>query len=85
MFHILIAVGLVAAFVAGALEGPRVEGWLKTWSAARALKAAQALVAKAEADAKALEAARAAVATAPKPAPVIVPAGAVGATGPMGA
>ncbi len=85
MFYILVAIALVAAFVAGTFEGPRVEAWLKTWSAARALKAAQALVAKAEADAKALAAARATVATAPKPAPVIVPAGAVGATGPMGA
>jgi len=65
MIYALFAVALVAAFVAGTFEGPRVEAWLKTWSTARALKAAQALVAKAEADAKALEAAKATVAATP--------------------
>ena len=66
MVYGLIAVALVAAFVAGALEGPTLQGWLKSWSAARALKAAQAVIAKAEADAKALEAAKATVAATPK-------------------
>lgn len=66
MLYILFAIGFVASFIAGTLEGPRVEAWLKTWSAARALKAAQAVIAKAEADAKALEAAKATVAATPK-------------------
>ena len=61
MFYALIAVALVAAFVAGTFEGPRVEAWLKTWSAARALKSAQAVVDAEIARVTALENARAAI------------------------
>ena len=64
MFYVLFAVALVAAFIAGALEGPQLQSWLKNLSASRALKAAQGIVAKAEADAKALEAAKATLAKA---------------------
>ena len=79
MFYLLIAVALVAAFVAGTFEGPTVEKWLKSWSTARALKKAQAVIAAAEANAKALEAAKATVAAAPKPAPAVAPTGPTGA------
>ena len=65
MIYALFAVALVAAFIAGTFEGPTVEKWLKSWSASRALKAAQAVIAKAEADAKALAVAKATVAAAP--------------------
>jgi len=63
MVYVLVAIAVIAAFVAGALEGPTLQGWLKNLSASRAVKAAQAVIAKAEADAKALEAARKTVAT----------------------
>lgn len=62
MFYIFtFAVALVAAFIAGTFEGARVEDWLKTWSAARALKAAQAVVDAEVARVTALENARAAI------------------------
>ncbi len=65
MVYVLVAIAVIAAFVAGTFEGPTVEKGIKSWSAARALKAAQAVIAKAEADAKALAAAKATVAAAP--------------------
>ena len=74
MVYVLVAIAVIAAFVAGTFEGPTVEKWIKSWSAARALKAAQAVIAKAEADAKALAAAKATVAAAPV----------TGVTGPTG-
>ena len=83
MFYVLFAVAIVAAFVAGALEGPQLQSWLKNLSASRAMKAAQGIVAKAEADAKALEAARAAVAKAKVAAAASAVAAAV--AGPTGA
>jgi len=75
MWLVLTVVAVIAAFVAGAFEGPTVQGWLKSWSASRALSAAQKVVANAEATAAALEAARKTIAAAPKTA----------ATGPTGA
>ena len=68
----LVATHIVAA-VGGAYAGPHVATIYTSWSGSRAVKAAQALVAKAEADAKALETAKAVVAAAPKPAPVAPP------------
>ena len=88
MFYVLVAIAVIAAFVAGAIEGPTLQTWLKNLSASRAVKAAQAVIAKAEADAKALEAAHAVVAKAQTTATVsaaAVPAAAAvvaGVTGP---
>jgi hypothetical protein len=65
--HILAAIG-------GAYAGPHIATIYTSWSGSRAVKAAQALVAKVEADAKALEAAKAVVAAAPKPATPAAPA-----------
>jgi hypothetical protein len=64
----------VLIFAAGYLIGtkgvPATVAWLKTLESKRAISAAKALVAKAEADAAALEAAKKVVATAPvAPAP----------------
>jgi hypothetical protein len=53
----------LAAFIVGTFEGPHIVAWFKSLNASRAVKAAQALIAKAEADAAALEAARKVVAT----------------------
>ena len=75
MFYVLFAVAIVAAFVAGALEGPQLQSWLKNLSASRAVKAAQAVVDAEVARVTALENARAA----------IVAHKATGATGPTGA
>lgn len=69
--HLTAAVG---GYVVGHLGLPVVVAYFKTWSAKRAIAAAKAVVAKAEADAKALAAAKAVIAAAP-PAPT-------GATGP---
>jgi len=74
---ILIVVALVAGFAAGALESSRIDAWIKTWSAARALKAAKAVVDAEVARVTALENARAKI-VASKTAP------AVAATGPTG-
>ena len=65
MINVLVA---GVAFVAGIVFGPKVQAWLKSHGDAKALAAAQALVAKAEADAKALETAKKVVAAAPTPA-----------------
>ena len=75
MVYVLVAIAVIAAFVAGTFEGPTVEKWIKSWSAARALKAAQAVVDAEVARVTALENARAA----------IVAHKATGATGPTGA
>lgn len=63
----------VAAAVGGAYAGPHITTLYTSWSGSRAIKAAQALVAKVEADAKALEAAKAVVAAAPPPAAPAAP------------
>lgn len=68
---VLVATHVLAA-AAGAFAWPHVSTLFAGWSAGRAVKAAEALIAKAEADAKALEAARKVVATKPV---------AIGATG----
>ena len=75
MVYVLVAIAVIAAFVAGALEGPTLQGWLKNLSASRAVKAAQAVVDAEVARVTALENARAA----------IVAHKATGATGPTGA
>ena len=56
---------LAAGGVAGAFAWPHVSTLWASWSASKAVTAAKALIAKAEADAKALEAAKAVVAAAP--------------------
>ena len=63
----------IAAFIVGTFEGPKIIAWFKAHSAAKAVTAAQALIAKAEADAAALVAAKKVVAAAPAPvaAPVV--------------
>lgn len=70
MWYLFVAIALVAAFVAGTFEGPTVEKWFANWKQSRAVKAAQAVIAKAEADVKALEAAKAVVAAKPPVTPV---------------
>ena len=74
---------LAAGGVAGAFAWPHVSTLWASWSASKAVTAAKALIAKAEADAKALEAAKAVVAAAP--APVVAKPVATGATGATGA
>jgi hypothetical protein len=64
-------------FGAGAYAGPHLATLVASFKASRALKDAEALVAKAEADADALRRARVVVAAQPKPAPS-------GTTGPVG-
>ena len=59
---VLVVTHIVAA-VGGAYASPHVVTLWTAWSGSRAVKAAQALVAKAEADAAALAAARQTVAT----------------------
>ena len=66
----------LAVGAAGIFAGPKLEAWFASLAAGKALKSAQAIVAKAEADAKALAAARAAIVAAHV---------ATGATGPTGA
>ena len=78
MSTLLLAVSHVVAFAAGAFVWPHVSTLWTTWSASRAVTAAKALIAKAEADAAALAAAKATVAAAPV---VVVPAAVTGATG----
>jgi len=66
---------LAAGYAAGAFSWSHLATLFASWKNSRALNAAQAVIAKAEADVKALEAARKVVAAAPKPAPT-------GTTGP---
>ena len=56
---------LAAGGVLGGVVWPHVSTLWASWSASKAVTAAKALIAKAEADAKALEAAKAVVAAAP--------------------
>ena len=56
---------LAAGAVLGGVVWPHVSTLWASWSASKAVTAAKALIAKAEADAKALEAAKAVVAAAP--------------------
>lgn len=65
MSVLVLVVTHVVVFVAGAFAGPHLATLWASWSSSRAVAAAQALIAKAEADAKALEAAKAVVAAAP--------------------
>ena len=69
----------VAALGAGVFFSPKIEAWFASWTAAKALKDAQSIIAKVEADAKALEAARKVVAAAPKTAAPTAAAGPTGA------
>jgi len=64
---------LVAGAAGGAFAWPHIATLYASWKSSRVYSAAQAVIAKAEADAKALEAARKVVAAAPK---------ATGTTGP---
>lgn len=60
-----------SGYIVGTKGVPATVAWFKTLESKRAVTAAKALVAKAEADAKALEAAKAVVAAAPAtPVPV---------------
>jgi hypothetical protein len=79
MAFVVVLVAVVVAFGIGVFEGPTVTKWYASWSNGRAIKAAQALVAKAEADAKALEAARKVVAAQPAKATPTGPTGTTGA------
>lgn len=78
MTTVLLVVSHLVAAAAGAYAWPHVSTLWTTWSASRAVTAAKALIAKAEADAKALETAKATVAAAPV---VAVPAAVTGTTG----
>ena len=69
----------LAVLGAGVFFSPKIEAWFASWTAAKALKDAQSLIAKVEADAKALEAARKAIAAAPKPVASTAAAGPTGA------
>lgn len=73
-----LAVSHAVAFVAGAYVWPHLSTLWTSFTASRAVAAAQALIAKAEADAKALEAAKATVAAAAPVAPVPTATGATG-------
>lgn len=66
MWTVIFDVAIFAAgYVIGTKGVPATVAWFKTLESKRAVTAAKALVAKAEADAKALEAAKAVVAAAP--------------------
>jgi hypothetical protein len=80
MLYALIVIGLVAAFVAGALEGSKVEGWIASWKAGRLVTAAQKIVDAEVARVTALENARATIV-----AHKTAPAAGAGVTGPTGA
>lgn len=77
----LLTVSHVAVLAAGILFGPKIEAWVATWSAAKAVSDAKKLIAKAESDAAALDKAKKLVASQPSP------TGTTGAkhTGPTGA
>lgn len=66
------ATAAVAGYEVGVHGVPAVVAWLKALSTKRALKAAQAVITKAEADAKALTDAKALLASAPAPTPPAV-------------
>lgn len=74
-FIVLIAVAV--SFGLGVYLGPKVTALYASWSNSRAVKTAQALVAKADADVAALAAARKVVAAQPK----ATPSGPMGTTG----
>lgn len=70
---IVLIVTHVAAAVGGAYAGPHIATIYTSWSGSRAVKAAQALVAKVEADAKALEAAKVIIHSQPASPPTTPP------------
>ncbi len=66
---------------AGVYFSPKIEAWLASWTAAKALADAKKVIADAEAAAAKLEAAKKVVAAAPKPVVTATVTGPTGATG----
>lgn len=70
----ILTVTHLSVLVVGVLLGPKIEAWLGTLSAAKAVSDAESLIAKTEADADKLDKAKKLVAAQPAPKPATSPA-----------